>query len=268
MVISGAERIWGRVLKTIVATAYVFMLAPIAVVVIAAFNDAELMVFPPTTWSLRWFRELPQAHDFIVSFKLSAWLGLATAVVSTVLGSLAAYGLVRHGRRRQAGVETLLLAPLYVPRVLIGMALLLSLSLVAMAGTFSGMLIAHVLITVPFVIRTVTASLHGVDPAVEEAARVLGATWRQAFMLVTLPLVRSGVIAGAVFAFVISFTDVYLAIFLSGPTTITLPLRIFNFLEWEQTPIVAAISSVQLLFIVVVILLAEKAVGLSTAGRI
>jgi len=87
-------------------------------------------------------------------------------------------------------------------------------------------------------------------------------------MLVTLPLVRSGVIAGAVFAFVISFTDVYLAIFLSGPTTITLPLRIFNFLEWEQTPIVAAISSVQLLFIVVVILLAEKAVGLSTAGRI
>lgn len=250
-----------------VGLAYLYMLGPIAVVLVEAFNASDSMRFPPAGFSLRWFRALAGHHDFLSSFRVSLVLGLVTMVAATVAGALAAYGLVRFRRPRQAGLETLLLAPLYVPRVLLGMALLLSLSKLRLAGSLAGMAVGHVLITLPFVVRTVSASLYGIDPAVEEAARSLGATWRQAFLRVTLPLSRSGVVAGAIFAFIISFSDVYLALFISGPDTITLPLRIFNFMEWEQTPLVAAVSTVQVVLILGIMIVAEKAVGLSTLGR-
>ena len=101
-----------------------------------------------------------------------------------------------------------------------------------------------------------------------EAARCLGATPVQAFWRVTVPIARAGVAAGAIFAFVISFSDVYLALFISGPTTVTLPLRVFSYMEWEQTPLIAAVSAAQVVLILAIMLIAEKAIGLSTAGRI
>lgn len=252
----------------IVIAAYLLMLGPISVVVIESFSSSSVMRFPPPGFSLRWFRALAENADFISSFKVSLILAAVAAGVATVAGTLAAYALVRHRRARQAATESLLLAPLYVPRVLVGMALLLTLSKVGLAGSLLGMALGHVLITMPFVVRTVTASLAGIDPAIEEAARSLGATWRQMFLKVTVPMIRSGVIAGAVFAFIISFSDVYLALFISGPATVTLPLRIFNYMEWEQTPLIAAVSTVQIALILVVMLVAEKAVGLSSAGRL
>jgi putative spermidine/putrescine transport system permease protein len=251
-----------------VALVYVYMLAPIAVVLIEAFNDSELLQFPPREYSLRWFYVLASHGDFLNSFRISIVLGLAAAAIATTLGTLAAYGLVRHRRGGQAGLETLLLAPLYVPRVLIGLSLLLALSTIHLTGTFLGMLLAHVLITIPYVIRTVSVSLEGVDPAVEEAARSLGATPVQGFLRVTLPLVRSGLVAGAIFAFIISFSDIYLALFISGPHTVTLPLRMFHFMEWEQTPLIAAVSAVQVILILTLLVVAERAVGFLKAGRI
>lgn len=247
---------------------YLFMLGPIFVVLIAAFSAGENLAFPPAGWSLRWFIALAGHGDFLASFRLSLTLGLISATLATIAGALAAYGLVRYRRRRQAGVETLLLAPLYVPRVLIGMALLLMFAKLGLAGSLIGMIIGHVLIALPFVVRTASASLAGIDPAVEEAARCLGASWRQSFVLVTLPLARAGLAAGAVFAFIISFTDVYLALFIAGPDTITLPLRIFTYMEWEQSPMVAAVSTAQVVLILAVMAVAEKTVSLSQAGRI
>lgn len=247
---------------------YAYMLSPILVVIIEAFNEGELMQFPPTGWSLRWFVAFLEHDDFLASFRISLILGLAAASISTTIGTVAAFGLVRYGTRRQAALETLFLAPLYFPRVLIGLSLLLGLSLIHLTGTFVGMLAAHVLITLPYVVRTVTVSLLGVDPAVEEAARSLGATPLQSFLRVTLPLIRSGLVAGAIFAFIISFSDIYLALFISGPQTVTLPLRMFHFMEWEQSPIVAAVSVVQIVLILVLLVVAEKAVGFMKAGRI
>lgn len=254
-------------LTALVAVAYTYMLGPIAVVLVEAFNASDQMQFPPAGLSLRWFRQLAGHEGFLVSFRVSLVLGLITAVAATIGGTLAAYGLIRFRRPKQAGIETLLLAPLYVPRVILGMALLLSLSKLGLTGSLTGMAVGHVLITLPFVVRTVSASLYDTDPAVEEAARSLGATPRQAFLRVTMPLTRSGIVAGAIFAFIISFSDVYLALFISGPETITLPLRLFNFMEWEQTPLVAAVSTVQVVLILGIMVVAEKAVGLSTLGR-
>ncbi len=261
-------RLRWALLVALVTGAYVYMLGPITVVLIEAFSASDRMQFPPTGLSFRWFRELAGHGDFLGSFRVSLVLGLITMSAATAAGTLAAYGLIRFRRAGQEGLETLLLAPLYVPRVLLGMALLLALSKLHLAGSLAGMAVGHVLITLPFVVRTVSASLHGIDPAVEEAARCLGATPIQAFRRVTMPLARSGIIAGAIFAFIISFSDVYLALFISGPDTITLPLRLFNFMEWEQTPLVAAVSAVQVVLILAIMVVAEKAVGLSTLGRV
>ena len=266
MVARGRLGWWG--LGGAVALIYLFMLGPIAVVVIQSFSAGDTMQFPPRGWSLRWFVALASHADFLASFKLSLLIAAIAAALATVAGALAAYALVRYRRPRQAGLETLLLAPLYVPRMLIGMALLLVFAKLGLAGSMTGMILGHVLITLPFVVRAVTAGLHGVDPATEEAARCLGATWGQSIVLVTLPLVRSALAAGAVFAFIVSFTDVYLALFIAGPATNTLPLRIFTFMEWEQSPMVAAVSTAQVVLILALMAIAEKTVSLSTAGRI
>lgn len=253
-------------LSVVVGLIYVFMLGPIAVVVVEAFNRGELMQFPPNGWSLRWFAVLAEKQDFLESFAISLEIAVVAAVVATLAGTAAAYAMTRLARPRQAGLETLLLAPLYVPRILVGMALLLGLSILGFTGSLPGMVAGHVLITLPLVIRSVGISLKAIDPAIEEASRVLGASWWESVFMVTLPLARTGILAGAVFAFITSFTDVYLALFISGPETITLPLRIFNFLEWEQSPIVAAAATAQVLVILAVVLAAEKFLGLS--GRV
>jgi putative spermidine/putrescine transport system permease protein len=256
----------GILLLVVVAISYAIMLGPTSVVLIEAFNAGDAIQFPPSALSLRWFGAFAKNSEFVDSFTTSLELGLATAVISTILGTLAAYGLSRHWRRH-AALETLLLAPLYIPRVLIGMALLLALSRIFLAGSFTGLLFGHVLITLPFVVRAVAVSLNGVPISVDEAAQSLGATGRQVLLLVVLPLVRTGIASGAIFAFVVSFSDVYLALFIAGADAVTLPLRIFNSLQWDESPIVAAASTVQIVLTLVIILGAEKLFGLSKTGR-
>jgi len=249
-------------LLVVVAISYVIMLGPTSVVLIEAFNASDVVRFPPSAFSFRWFGAFARNSEFVDAFITSLQLGLATAAISTTLGTLAAYGISRHWRRHTA-LETLLLAPLYVPRVLIGMALLLALSRIFLAGSFTGLLLGHVLITLPFVVRAVAVSLSGVSINVEEAAQSLGATGRQVLFHVVLPLVRTGIASGAIFAFVVSFSDVYLALFIAGADAVTLPLRIFNSLQWDESPIVAAASAVQIVLTLVIILAAEKLFGLS-----
>ena len=255
-------------LRLFVAGAYAFMLAPILVVLIEAFSASDLMAFPPTSLSLRWFRALLAHRGFMESFRLSLVLAFWTAVLSTALGTLAAYGLVRFRPSHHLAVEALLLAPLYTPRVVLGLSLLLTLATVSLVGTLKGLLLGHVLITLPYVLRTVAVSLLGVDPAVEEAAQSLGATRPQTFWKITLPLVRSGVLAGLVFAFIISFSDVYLALFLTGPRATTLPIRLFTAMQWEHSPLIAAVSAAQIALIVVFFVVAGRAIGLSKIARL
>lgn len=243
-----------------------FILAPVAVVIVAAFDDRELMAFPPHALSLRWFAAFFRHTEFITSLELSARLGLIAALASTLLGTTAALAL--HRRRREAPfMQTFLLSPLYVPRVLIGLALLLAFARLNLAGGFLGLLLGHVLITMPYALRTVAVALHGVEPSVEEAARMLGARGWQVFRLVTFPLIRSAVLSGFVFAFIVSFSDIYLALFIAGPQTVTLPLRLFNVMEWDQSPLIAAASTVQIGLILTAVVITGRLFGLSSPGR-
>lgn len=255
----------GLIVITVIT--YTFLLAPIGVVLIQAFNSGELMTFPPQGLSLRWFHAFFADSQFTTALGFSLKLGLAAATISTILGTMAGIALAQAGSA-SAFLQTLLLSPLYVPRVLVGLALLLAFAWLNVSGSLIGMILAHVLITMPYATRTVMVGMRAVSTSVQEAARVLGATRWQTFWLVTVPIIRSSLISGFVFALIISFSDIYLALFISGPQSVTLPLRLFTFMEWDQSPLVAAASAIQIAIILVIVLIAGRLFGLSSPGRI
>src|SRR5258708_19169773 len=214
--------------STLTVLTLAFVLAPIVVVLIEAFNDADTMSFPPQSLSLRWFKAFVENEEFTNSLSVSLKLGVIAAAISTALGTMAGIALARSAAGG-VSLETLLMAPLYVPRVLIGLSLLLAFAWLNISGALWGMILGHVLITLPYVTRTVAVGMQAVEPSVLEAARMLGASRWQTFCRVTAPIIRSSLLSGFVFALIVSFSDIYLAIFISGPQTITLPMRMFTF---------------------------------------
>jgi putative spermidine/putrescine transport system permease protein len=182
-------------------------------------------------------------------------------LISLVLGLAAAYALARRMLPAAELLTSLLMAPLIMPSVVIGVAMLQFYAIVGLRGSLVGLLIAHVVITVPYIVRSALASLAGLDASLEEAARTLGATGLEAFGLVTLPLMRPGLVAGALFAFITSLDNVPVTIFLIGANQTTLPVLIFTSVEMGVDPSVAAISTLLILATLVVLLLAERRAG-------
>ena len=158
-------------------------------------------------------------------------------------------------------ISALLNAPLVFPGVVVGVALLQFFALVRLNATFTGLALAHMVITVPYVVRAVMASLQGVDPEIESAARVLGATGPVAFFTVTVPLARPGIAAGALFSFIVSFDNVPVSIFLLGAGQMTLPVKIFTAIEYGVDPSIAAVSTLLIVATGLGLALAERWIG-------
>jgi putative spermidine/putrescine transport system permease protein len=229
------------------AVILLFLLAPIIVVVATAFTTTGYPLFPPQGFTLKWFERFLATAEFTGAVRLSALLALASTAIASVLGTFSALALARwHGRGHKA-IAAVMLSPILFPAIVLGLALLVFYSQIGLAGSFTGLIIAHSLITTPFVIRLVMASLAEFDPAVEEAARNLGAGWWRTFLQVTLPLIRPGVLAGAVFAFILSFDELVVTLFLAGPGMATLPVRIYTYVEYSSTPMISAISTALIL---------------------
>jgi putative spermidine/putrescine transport system permease protein len=245
------------------ALIYLFLVAPILVVVIVSFCDAAFLEFPPKRLSLRWYTNLGQFPDFLRSFWLSLVLAATTAAVATVIGTLGAFALARHRFPGRALLSAMVMSPLVLPGLITGIALLQFFSLFRTEPSFWRLLIGHVVITVPYVVRSVQAVLVGFDRSLEEAARGLGADPWTATRLITLPLIKPGVVAGAVFAFILSFDNVVVSIFLTTPRLVPLPIQIYNYVESSAKPIIASISTLQIALIIVLLLAAEKLVGFS-----
>lgn len=252
----------------LIAVSLTVLLAPIIIVVGIAFNPTQQEAFPPTGISLRWFGEFLASDQFFNAFFfVSLPIAIFTGVVATTLGVLAAYVLVRRDVPFENVAQSMLLGPLIVPAVIIGLALLLFFAEIEMKVPVIDIVIGHTVITLPYTLLTSMTRLYNIDLELEEAARNLGASKIETFRKVTLPLMRSGVIAGFLFAFIISFADINIALFLAGDDVVTLPLAIFLFLEWESSPIIAAISTVQILLIMVIILLIGRLVGFEAFTR-
>jgi putative spermidine/putrescine transport system permease protein len=247
---------------------YAILLLPLLIVVVISFTSGAGVDFPPPGYSLRWFEYIAQRPEFVSGTLNSLVLAVVATVLALVLGVLASFGLVRYRFRGKGVVEALFLAPLVVPSLIIGVSLLYFFSLLGFTDAFQRLVLAHLILTVPYTIRSVSATLYGIDPAYEEVSRVMGAGRWRTFREVLLPMLRPGIVVAALFAFIVSFGNFNVSIFLIDGRTVTLPVRIFTYLGFQFDPSVAAISTVLLLGTVVVLVIAERTIGLTRVRAI
>src|SRR5215208_6381595 len=247
-----------------VALLSLFLLAPIIVVIVAGFTAGDFIMFPPSGFSLKWFEKVLRDPDFIRPLWNSLRLGVTATLVSTLLAVPAAIALIRGALPGRRAIETFLLAPLTVPTIILAVGLLFFAARIGLTSSFAALLAGHVVITVPYMLRTVLGVYAGMNREVEEAAQVLGARPWQVTWLVTLPEIRPGVIAGAIFSFLMSFDEVAVALLLTNSDTTTLPVSILSYLVYNYDPAVAAISTIQIAIVVVALVLLERLFGVKT----
>lgn len=259
-----------------VALVYVFLLTPLVIVVLASFNSGEILTFPPEGFSLRWYVSFFRSDAFMGSLFYSLRLALVCTLCSTLLGTTVALFVVRHAGKWRDQLRLFILMPLLLPEILtaIGLlffyynfdALMRSLGLDLFVGlfrnSFVGLLIGHILITLPFVFLGISASLYNFDRTLEEAARSLGADRLTTFRRITLPIIKPGIIAGALLCFIISFDLFAISLLLKGIGISTLPIQLFDYVRWDFDPTAAAVSTVSIVITLAAIVLTEKLVGL------
>jgi putative spermidine/putrescine transport system permease protein len=249
--------------------ALLYILVPMIFVVWLAFFRQEIPSFPPEGYSLKWFAAILDQRKFVDGFRLSFQVGVLATLIGLALGVPAALCVVRFEFGLRAPLASLLLMPLIVPGVVLGTAMYvfhveLEIGLdVDVLGTFYALVAGHTVIVIPWVVRLVTASLAGVDRSTEEAAQNLGANAWVTFWRITLPAIRPGIVAGALFGFVTSFGNLEMSLFLVGPGRTTLPIVILQYLEWKIDPTIAAVSVVQILLIATVMLITDRYVKLA-----
>jgi putative spermidine/putrescine transport system permease protein len=220
-----------------------FLVAPTATVVLMSFNSAELLTFPPTAYSARWYENFFTQPAWQAAALNSIVVALSTTVVATVLGTMAALGLVRGAYPGKRFVMALIMTPMVAPVIVSAVAMYGWFSKLHLVGTLAGLVAAHSVLALPFVVINVSAVLQRTDLRLPQAASSLGASPLWAFLLVTAPLIRPGIAAGALFSFVTSFDDVVAALFLSGTRAETLPVRMWAGIRFELNPTVAAVST-------------------------
>lgn len=257
----------GRLLRWVpsafLLAVYAFLLAPIALIVLMSLNAGEFLAFPPKGISLRWYAALFENEGFMRAIRTSLLVAVVATLSSSVLGTAAALYFVRHGGRYRDRLRLLLMMPLMLPEILTAIALLFFLYATGIGTrTIAGLLIGHTLITLPYVFMNVSASLYNFDRSIEQAARSLGASPLTAFRRVTLPLIKPGIITGALFAFIVSFDLFNMSLLLKGVGMSTLPLQLFDYLRWDFDPTAAAVSSVSIVLTLAVVLLIDRLVGL------
>ena len=244
---------------------------PLVLTLYLSVFDEKLILFPPHAYTLDWYSQIPAT--FGASIWTSLQLGITATAGSLLLGVPAGIGLSRHRFRGKTLISTLLLAPITVPGIALGLAVYIVLVFVdinaetSLTGSLTGLVAAHVMITTPWVVRLCLASLATHDRAAEEAAASLGAHPLTVILRVTLPAMRPGIIAGALFAFVISFENLELALFLSSPGVTTLPVAVLQYLEYHIDPMVAAVAVAQTIGIAVLLLLLDRFVRLGRVVR-
>ncbi|MFI5375605.1 MAG: ABC transporter permease [Candidatus Rokuibacteriota bacterium] len=256
-----ASRVRGWLLRAWVALVFAFLMLPVVVIALASLSRTSYLTVPPRGLTLHWFTQVLGDAEYVQAIGFSVLLALVATAGAVGAGVAASFALIRRRVPGGALVSALLNAPLVFPAVVVGVALLQFYAMVHLNGSFVGLALAHMVITAPYVVRAVTASLQGIDPELEHAARVLGASGPVAFFTVTLPLIRPGVAAGALFAFIVSFDNVPVSIFLLGAGQMTLPVKIFTAIEYGVDPSIAAVSTMLIVLTGVGLAVAERWIG-------
>lgn len=241
-----------------------FITLPLLVVIAASISPTSAVTFRPWEWTLVWYGGLFEER-WVQPFLLSVQIAVFVAAISGVLGTLAALALVYERVPGSSAIMAALLSPLAVPQIVKGVAIVLFLSIIGlqtMLGT-PALIAAHVVLALPFVMRMAAGALANFDDNLDRAAQILGASKRQRLVYVVLPLIKPGFLSGVIFAFIISFNNIPLSVFLVRPGDTTLPIAVINHLEYSLDPILAAVNVASMIFILLVILAFEKFGGFS-----
>lgn len=245
----------------------ILLIAPTMVVLVVSFTNGYSLKFPPPGYSLRWYVALLDAWQLHFAAWNSLKVALLTTFLSVVLGVAGALGIARSPTATARVLDSLFMSPLVLPALAFGFAALMTFSAVGLPVSATTLVIGHTIVCVPYVIRTTIAALAQLDPALLESSASLGATRLLTFRRITLPIIRPGVLAGAFIAFMSSFDNVPVSLFLRDARTDMLPIRMWQDLEGRLDVTIAAMSSVIIIVTLILMIVMERAVGLSRRLR-
>ena len=244
---------------------YIFLLSPIFVVIPLSFSNDDWPAFLPSSWGVRWYLEILSNQGIIRSFWTSLILGAIVTVISLAVSLPAVYAIKRSAMRGSDAVLNFFTSPLLLPSIVLGLAILLVFAPIGLLGTYTGLTLAHLIVTIPYAIRILATSLSTLNRSIEEAAATLGATPIKVFFLVTAPMMLPGLLASAVLCFLVSFDEVVISLFLVGPRLTTLPVSLFSYVESHSDPMGASVSVLLIVFTLVFVFVLERLMGLSKA---
>jgi putative spermidine/putrescine transport system permease protein len=239
-----------------------FMVAPIAVVCVVAFTPEGYLSFPTERLSLRWFRAIAAYPEFISAFWRSVWLGALSSAIAVALSVPAALAIARYRFAGREALTALLMSPLMIPHVVLGIAFLRFFTQIGLGGTLFALVSSHIVIVLPFALRLTLASAVGLDRSIEQAAISLGASEATLMRRITLPLILPGLASGWALAFINSFDEVTMTVFVSAPGIETLPVRMFLYIQDNIDPLVTSVSASVIAVTVVALVLLDRIYGL------
>lgn len=240
----------------------VFMLAPLAIVCIVAFTPEGYLSLPTRGPSLRWFKAIFGYPEFLRAFRDSLWLAALSSTIAIALAVPAALAIARYRFPGREAMTALFMSPLMVPHVVLGIAFLRFFAQIGLSGTFTGLVMSHVIVILPFALRLVLAASYGIDRRIEHAATSLGAGHATVFRRITLPLILPGVVSGWLLAAINSFDEVTMTVFIASPATTTLPVRMFLYIQDNIDPLIAAVSACLIALTALMLLALDRLFGL------
>lgn len=249
-------------IRLIALTTIGYLVLPLLVVIGGSLTETKFLAFPPQGITLSWYEIVLHDSTYLRSFMTSLGLALAATLAAIVIALPSAIAIARYSFPGKASLSALLLSPLVLPHIVLGAALLQYGAAIGLTRNFMALLVGHTVIVTPFILRTLLPQFSKDQLSLEEASRDLGASAFSTFFLVTLPQIRAGLISGAVFAFITSFINVELSIFNTTSALNTIPVQLFNYVQYSVDPSIAAVSSLTILAAVIAIILIDWLIGL------
>ncbi|MEO3433722.1 ABC transporter permease [Inquilinus sp. CAU 1745] len=251
--------------RLLVGLLFIFLLAPVLLVFPMSFSGDPYLSFPPSSWSLRWYQELPTNSVLVGAFWTSLSLAAVVTLLSLAIAIPAAYAITRISFPGREPLFALFTAPLLLPTIVLGLAILIVFVEINLVATFHGLILAHLVITLPYALRVLATALGTLPPSVEEAASTLGAHSLTVFRRITLPLMTPGIVAASALCFLVSFDEVVISLFVVGPSITTLPVELYRYVDTRSDPLVAAASVFLIVGTIGIIMIVERSMGLNKA---
>ncbi|WP_317367132.1 ABC transporter permease [uncultured Tyzzerella sp.] len=246
---------------------FLFLFIPLIIIVVTAFGEETTITFPIKSFSLKWFSSVLESQSFMSSFLISIVIALFATLLALLVGIPASYAISRYSFKGKNFLKGFFLSPTIIPGIVVGFSLFQFMVIKLRIPVFYGLLLGHFLTVLPYIIRVVGSSLEQFDFSIEEASWSLGCNKFKSFFKVVLPNITSGISSAFLLAFINSFNNIPISMFLSGPGVTTFPISLMNYIEYNYTPTVSAASVLLMLVTIIIMFIVEKTLGISALSK-